>query len=57
MRFSVIVCINSTKGQSKNINIFMSVPTVHFLRPPPFPPSVQTNMFEFHNIGFTQHNI
>ncbi len=45
------------KGTSKNINIFMSVQTVHFFRPPPpSPPSVQTNIFSFQNIGF-MHNI
>ncbi len=26
---------NPTKGPSKNVNIFMSVQTVHFFRPPP----------------------
>ncbi len=28
------------KGPSKNVNIFMSVQTVHFFRPPPPPPKV-----------------
>ncbi len=44
-------------GPSKNVNIFMSVQTVHFFRP--FPPSllsVQTNIFGFQNMGFI-HNI
>ncbi len=45
------------KGPSKNVNIFMSVQTVHLFRPPPpSPPSVQTNIFGFQNMGFT-HNI
>ncbi len=48
----------SNKGPPKNVNIFMSVQTVHFFRPPPpSPPSVQTNISGFHNMGFTQHNI
>ncbi len=44
------------KGPSKNVNIFMSVQTVHFFRPPPpSTPSVQTNIFGFQNMGFTQN--
>ncbi len=40
-----------------NVNIFMSVQTIHFFRPPPCsPPSVQTNNFGFQNMGF-MHNI
>ncbi len=27
-------CTDSVKGPSKNVNIFMSVQTVHFFRPP-----------------------
>ncbi len=46
-----------SKGPSKNVNIFMSVQTVHFFKPPPPSPlSVQTNIFGFQNMGFT-HNI
>ncbi len=38
---------------SKNVNIFMSVQTVHFFRPPaPSPLSIQTNIFIFQNMGF-----
>ncbi len=45
-----------SKGPSKNVNIFMSVQTVHFFRPPPpSPTSVQTNIFGFQNMGFTQN--
>ncbi len=34
----------------------MSVQTVHFFRkPPPSPPSVQTNIFGFQNMGFMQN--
>ncbi len=41
----------------KNVTIFMSVQTVHFFRRPrPSPPSVQTNIFGFQNMGF-MHNI
>ncbi len=57
--FNVQSNINTTKhakGPSKNVNIFMSVQTVHFFRPPsPSPPSVQTNIFGFQNMGFTQN--
>ncbi len=39
-----------------HVNIFMSVQTVHLFRhPPPSPPSVQTNIFGFQNMGFTQN--
>ncbi len=45
------------KGPAKNVNIFMNVQTVQFFRPPPpSPPSVQTNIFGFQNMGF-MHNI
>ncbi len=44
--------VECIKGPSKNVNIFMSVQTVHFFRPPP---SVQTNIFGFQNMGFTQN--
>ncbi len=34
----------------------MSVQAVHFFRPPPpSPPSVQTNILSFQNMGFTQN--
>ncbi len=53
----VLYRITVYKGPSKNVNIFMSVQTVHFFRPPPpSPPSVQTNISGFQNMGFT-HNI
>ncbi len=58
---SIINMINNDlyhvyKGPSKNVNIFMSVQTVHFFRlPPPSPPSVQTNIFGFQNMGFMRN--
>ncbi len=46
----------SYKGPFKNVNIFMSVQTVHFFRPPPPSPlSVQANIFGFQNMGFRQN--
>ncbi len=51
----IFVWMYLCKGPSKNVNIFMSVQTVHFFRPPPpSPPSVQTNILSFQIMGFTQ---
>ncbi len=39
--------LNCIKGPSKNINIFMTLQTIHFFSvQTPSPPSIQTNIFE-----------
>ncbi len=53
----IVIDTHSLRGHP-NMSTFsyQSVHPVHFFRPPPLP-SVQTNIFGFHNMVFTQHNI